>query len=87
MGEELFSSPEQSRCYDGEAEGPNYPPCDVVCEAIRTDRVWLKPRSYHFFSWGRRGDCLQMNMHQIYNGNNFLTHYVISSASLLAERT
>lgn len=39
MGEELFSSPEQSRCYDGEAEGPNYPPCDVVCEAIRTDRV------------------------------------------------
>lgn len=38
-GEGLFSSPGQLHCYDGEAVGPNYPPRDVVCEAIRTDRV------------------------------------------------
>jgi len=35
----MFPSPEKSHSYDGEAKGANYPPCDVVCKAIRTDSV------------------------------------------------
>lgn len=38
-GLRMFPSPEQSHCYDREAERTNYPPRDFVCRAIRTDSV------------------------------------------------